>query len=93
MNVTLLNVGPTSFSVIKVTVYVPSSVMLKLQLVSDGVRSEHPLADIGAGPSTSTVTVSIGGVYTDDDAVPYWMERSTYANHNKLITCVCSSIL
>ena len=53
--------------------YRPTSVMLKLQFISDCVRLEHPSADIGAGPSTSTVTVSIEGVYTDD--VPYWMER------------------
>ena len=72
-----LNVGPTSFSVVKVTLYVPSSVMLKLQLVSDGVRSEHPSADIGAGPSTSTVTASIGGVYTDNGSLLYWIQRNT----------------
>ena len=79
----LLTVGPASFSVIKVTVYVPSSVMVKLQLVSDGVRSEHLSADIGAGP-TATVTFSIGGVYADDDSLPYWMERCAQVNCNKL---------
>lgn len=64
-------VVPISLVVFSLTIYRPPSVMLKLQFISDGVRSEHPLADIGAGPSTSTVTVSIGGVYTDDDSVPY----------------------
>ena len=51
----------------------PSSVMLKLQPVSSGVRSEQLLADIGAGPSTSTLTLSLGGVYPDDGGDPYWM--------------------
>ena len=50
---------------LSITVYMPSSVMLKLQFVLDVVRLEHVLADTGAGPSTSTVTVSVGGVYTD----------------------------
>ena len=58
--------------------------MIKLQLVFDGVRSEHPSADIGAGPSTATVTASIGGVYADDDSLPYWMERCAQVNCNKL---------
>ena len=56
--------------------------MIKLQLVSDGVRSEHPSAR--EGRLTSTVTVSVGGVYADDDSLPYWMQRCTKANCNKL---------
>ena len=52
---------------LSITVYMPSSVMLKLQFVLNGVRWEHILANTGAGPSTSTVKVLVGGVYTDDD--------------------------
>ena len=52
-----------------ITVYMPSSVMLKLQFVLDGVRWEHVLANTGAGPSTSTATVSVDGVYTDGDCI------------------------
>ena len=68
-------VAPISLVVFSLTIYRPPSVMLKLQFIFDGVRLEHSSADTRAGPSTSTVTVSIGGVYTDDDPVPYWMER------------------
>lgn len=71
LKVFLFDVAPITLVVFRLTVYRPLSLMLKLQFISDGVRSEHPLADIGAGPSTSTVTSSVGGVYTDDDSVPY----------------------
>ena len=48
--------------------------MLKLQLLSDGVRSEHSLAATGAAPSISTAIASVGGVYTDKDEFVNWME-------------------
>lgn len=71
----LLRVVPISLVVFNFTVYMPSSVMLKLHILSDGARLEHPLSDIRAGPLNSTVTLSIGGVY--DDSVLYCMERNT----------------
>ena len=70
LNIYVFDVAPISLVVIIVTVYTPPVVMLKLQPVVDGVRLEHS-SDALAGPSTSMVTVSIGGVYLDDDWVPY----------------------
>ena len=75
LNAMLIDVVPISLVLFSVTVNMPPSVMLKLQLLSDGVRSEHSLADTGAGPSISTVTASMGGVYIAEDGVSYWMGR------------------
>ena len=52
--------------------YDPSSVMVKLQLVFDAVTSRH---DLTVGPAAPAVTVSVEGVYTVDDGVPYCMEE------------------
>ena len=45
-------------------------VVLKLQLISDGVMTSHSVGDGGSG-LISTVTESVGGVYTVDEGSPY----------------------
>ena len=51
-------------------VYSVSAVMLKLQLISDGVMTSH-LVVVGGSDVMVTVTESVGGVYTDDEGAPY----------------------
>ena len=50
--------------------YVPSSEILKVQFILDWERLKHSLASTGPGPSTSTATMSVGGVYPDGNWVP-----------------------
>ena len=45
-------------------------VVLKLQLISDGVMTSHSVGDGGSG-LISTVTESVGGVYIVDEGSPY----------------------
>ena len=45
-------------------------VVLKLQLISDGVMTSHSVGDGGSG-LISTVTKSVGGVYTVDEGELY----------------------
>ena len=45
-------------------------VVLKLQLISDGMMTSHSVGDGGTG-LISTVTESVGGVYTVDEGTPY----------------------
>ena len=66
LNLYVFDVAPILLVVISITLYTPPTLMIKLQLMLSCVRLEH-LSHIEAGPSTFTVTVSVGGVYTDDD--------------------------
>ena len=52
-------------------VYVPFSVMLNLQPLSSGESLEQLPVDTKAGPSTSILTLLLGGVYPDDNGDPY----------------------
>ena len=49
-----------------------------MQLVLSGVRLAQLVSDIPnstAGPSISTLTLLLGGVYPDNGGSPYWMRR------------------
>ena len=52
------------------TVYMVLVVVLKLQLISDGVMTSHSVGDGGSG-LISTVTESVNGVYIVDEGSPY----------------------
>ena len=50
--------------------YVVSVVVVKLQLIFDGVTLSHSFGDGGVG-LISTITASRGGTYSIDDVFPY----------------------
>ena len=64
--------------------YLVSVLVVKLQLIFDGVTLSHSFGDGGVG-LISTITASRGGTYSIDDGVPYYsiveetMRRYTYS--------------
>ena len=65
-----VGLGPCELLTYISTVYVVSAVVLKLQVMFCGLISSHSLGDGGAG-LILTVTESVGGVYINNEGIPY----------------------
>ena len=65
-----VGLGPCELLTYISTVYVVLEVVLKLQVISCGLTSSHSLGDGGTG-LILTVTESVGGVYINDEEIPY----------------------
>ena len=65
-----LGLSPNELLTYTTTVYMVSVVVVKLQLISNGVTLSQSFGDGGVG-LISTITASRGGTYSIDDGSPY----------------------
>ena len=65
-----LGLSPNELLTYTTTVYMVSVVVVKLQLISNGVTLSQSFGDGGVG-LISTITASRGGTYSIDDGLPY----------------------
>ena len=65
-----LGLSPNELFTYTTTVYMVSVVVVKLQLIFDGMTLSHSFGDGDVG-LISTTTASRGGTYSIDDGVPY----------------------